>query len=399
MLSVDAALEKILHNVTPLQGETLGLSHLVGRIAARDITAQLTQPPFNASAMDGYAVRFSDCALKANLTVIGEAPAGAPFAGSVGPDQAVRIYTGGVVPDGADHVVIQEDVAREGDQITLMADQPKARNIRQAGVDFHTGETLVKAGDRFNPIHGALLAAANIAEVSVVKRPKLAIFSNGDELREPGSALQPGEIINSNHYALSAMAEAWGSDVTYLGCAPDDEATIVEFFKRGQSADILVPVGGASVGDYDYVKTAFAKAGGEIVFEKIAVRPGKPTWLGQMGKTRVIGLPGNPASAIVTAALFVQPLARALAGQGQITDQVAQRREAVLSTDLSANGRRETYLRGTAKPDDAGVLTVEVAPNQDSSLLSPFAKANVLVKRQIDAPAAKAGERVPIVWL
>lgn len=394
MLSVDDAIAAILEGAAPVGREDVSLQRCTGRIAAQDVHAALTQPPFAASAMDGYAVRSVDMAPGATLTVIGEAPAGLPFEGDVGVGQAVRIFTGAPVPVGADHVVIQEDVRRDGAMITITEPQSPPRHIRAAGIDFKNGDKLVSADDVLHEIHGSILATANLVGVQVYRRPRVALFSNGDELKEPGADLKPGEIINSNHYALGAMIEKWGGDVDYLGCAADTEAAIIGMFESARRADIIVPVGGASVGDYDYVKSAFAKAGGEMVFDKIAVRPGKPTWCGALGEGRLVGLPGNPASAIVTAALFVQPLVRRLAGR-QWSAPFATAR---LVQSLNANGRRESYLRAVAAQTADG-YEVRPAVNQDSSLLFPFVEANALIRRPVDAPACDVGDDVEIVWL
>ncbi len=390
MLSVEEAIAAVLEEAAPLGGEPVALSELSGRILAEDVNARMTQPPFAASAMDGYAARFSDAKPGAVLKVIGEAPAGSPFAGNVGKGEAVRIFTGGAVPEGADHVIIQEDVTRDGDVITVKDAQEAPRNIRPAGIDFRQGDVVAATGSRLHEIHGALFAAANIAEISVYRWPKVAVFSNGDELKEPGAELKPGEIINSNHYALCAMIRNWGGEAVYLGCASDSEDDIRGFFRRGAEADITIPVGGASVGDYDYVKSAFKKEGGEMRFSKVAVRPGKPTWCGKLGGARVIGLPGNPASAIVTAALFVQPLVRRLAGE----QWAAPFLKARLTAPVEANGDRESYLRAEEKD---GAITP--APNQDSSLLLPFASANALIRRPVNAPALEVGEEVEFVRL
>jgi molybdopterin molybdotransferase len=394
VLSVEEAIAAVLEGAEFLPAEDVALTALTGRIAAADIRARMIQPPFAASAMDGYAARFADIGLGVGLRVIGEAPAGAPFSGTVGKGEAVRIFTGGAVPAGADHVIIQEDVTRDGDRIIVNDTQDSPRNIRPAGIDFREGDLLAAAGTRLHEIHGAIFAAANIARVSVRRRPKVAVFSNGDELVEPGAVLKPGEIVNSNHYALCEMIRSWGGEAAYLGCASDDEASIQDHFKLGCVADLVVPIGGASVGDYDYVKSAFAAEGGKLRFEKVAVRPGKPTWYGRLGDARVIGLPGNPASAIVTAALFVQPLVRRLAGEVW----TAPFAKAHLTAPVESNGGRESYLRATAAPSGSG-FEATPAPNQDSSLLLPFASANALIRRPVNAQALGAGEDVEIVWL
>ena len=395
MLSVEEARSIILEDARQLGTKMVPLEDCAGYVAAMDIHARITQPPFSASAMDGYAVRFLDASKGATLNVIGEAPAGAPFVGSIEAGQAVRIFTGGVVPSSADHVVIQEDVTRDEAAIKINEAQSHPKNIRSAGVDFEKDDVLVNVGEVLHEIHGSILAAANIGLVPVVRRPKVALFSNGDELMEPGSALKPGQIINSNHYALSQLIRLWGGEPTYLGCAADTEQSIRSMFLRGQSADLIIPIGGASVGDYDFVKPAFRAEGGDIVFEKIAVRPGKPTWFGHMEEARIVGLPGNPASALVTAALFAQPLVRRLAGQGVESNGFEK---AILSEALKANGSREAYLRGELLADGSKEIVTPVG-NQDSSLLRPFARANVLIRRTIDAPALAAGDMVEIVRL
>ncbi len=396
MISVDEAIAIILDGAQTLNAESVSLGDVSGRFLAADVVARISQPPFAASAMDGYAVRFCDMALGAELLVVGEAPAGAPFRGTVAQGETVRILTGGAVPAGADHVVMQEDVTREGKRITINTPQEKPRHIRQAGIDFHQGDILATKVTRLHNFHGSIFAAANVSSLSVTRRPRVAIFSNGDELVEPGATLGPGEIVNSNHFALSAMVKSWGGVPDYLGCAADSEEVIADFFVRAGDADIIIPIGGASVGDYDFVKSAFQGVGGETRFEKIAVRPGKPTWFGKFGNARIVGLPGNPASALVTAALFVQPLVRRLAGAQSEAPHFST---AVLTQDVPANGGRETYLRGAAEPGDDGAMYVTPAPNQDSSLLAPFASANVLIRRAVNASAVAIGGDVEIVRL
>ncbi len=389
MLSVEEALSKVLSGAEAIGSGTVSIAQCANRIAAADIVAKITQPPFAASAMDGYAVRAVDAKKDARLTVVGEAPAGAPYAGKVGAGEAVRIFTGAAVPRGADHIVIQEDVARDSDNIVISEAQNAPRHIRPAGVDFQKGDVLAAAGARLNQIHGALFAAGNIASVPVFRRPKVAIFSNGDELIEPGGDLKPGEIINSNHYALTALVNHWGGEAVYLGCAADSEDAIVDKFDAGRNADIIVPIGGASVGDYDFVKTAFRSLGGETRFEKVAVRPGKPAWFGVRGPSRVVGLPGNPASAIVTATLFLRPLIVALGGG----DPRSVYGAAALANALPANGGRESYLRATLV-DGADGKELRPADNQDSSLLRPFAEANALIQRRPHADAVSEGDIV-----
>lgn len=394
MISVSEARDEVLAGAETLEREAVSLTDCAGRILAENVSAKITQPPFAASAMDGYAVLFDDVAVGATLSVIGEAPAGAPFDGCVGPGEAVRIFTGGVVPKGADHVVIQEDTTRDADTIVINEEQPAPRHIRSAGIDFRAGDILAEKGAMLNEIHGSFFAAANIDAVHVVRRPRIAVFSNGDELVEPGDALKPGQIVNSNHYALCALIERWGGEPIYLGCGRDSEAAITKMFEQARGADVIVPIGGASVGDYDFVKDACRTIGAEMVFEKVAVRPGKPTWFARWNGSRILGLPGNPASAIVTATLFAQPLIVALGGG----DQRIIEGEAPLTSALGANGQRETYLRAVLSKTTSGV-SIAPAPDQDSSLLRPFAAANALIKRAPDAKAARAGDPVPYIRL
>jgi len=399
MISVDEALAQLRDHGSPLGVETVSLSQCAGRVVAEDIIARLTQPPFNASAMDGYAVRFADVADVGNaLEVIGEAPAGAPFAGAIGAGEAVRIFTGGVVPDGADHVIIQEDVRREGGQITVTDTQSGARHIRRAGIDFKTGQTLVGAGTCLGDIDASVLAAANIATVSVYKKPRVVLFSNGDELREPGETLAPGQIINSNHYGLANLIRSWGAVPDYVGCIADDKTAVQAAFDDARESDIIVPIGGASVGDYDYVRTAFAAAGGEIIFSKIAVKPGKPTWFGRLGggpdAPHVLGLPGNPTSALVCAIIFLRALIAAKTGAPDGLGLAPA--SARLTTALPVQGSREGFLRGEANFGADGGLHVTPILNQDSSLLRPFLRANALIRRPVGVPAINAGDCVPI---
>ena len=395
MISVDDALSLLTRQESALGGESVSVEGCGGRIAVDPIRARMTQPPFAMSAMDGYAVRFADAHQDAALTVIGEAPAGRPFEGVVSAGQAVRIFTGAIVPKGADHIAIQEDVTRNESMIVINDAAHQPSHVRAAGLDFQEGDILVEAGMRLHMLHGAILAAANINHVRVYRAPIVAFFSNGDELVPPGSTLKIGQIVNSNPVALAALIRAWGGEPVNLGCIRDDQKALEAVFARGiaQGADLIVPIGGASVGDYDYVKSAFAGAGGTLTFSKIAVKPGKPTWYGRIHETRVLGLPGNPASAIVTASLFLQPLIRALAGDAR----AAHTDQARLTRDLPANGRRETYLR--AHTTRSSHIEVTPVHNQDSSLLHPFAIANALIRRVIDAPALRKGDLADIVYI
>ncbi len=375
--------------------ERVPLQSGVGRTLAAPVIAKHTHPPKDMSAMDGYAARIDDCTLGAALNVIGEAPAGHPYSGTVGPGQCVRLFTGSVVPAGADHVIIQEDVERQNDTITIKAAQGTARHIRAAGIDFRSGDVLIPEGTRLTARQLSICASANHADLSVRRGPRVALLANGDELRPPGSALEPGQIIASNEYSLTALIEAWGGTVINLGIAPDDPKDIRARIEAADEADVFVPVGGASVGDHDHMKTVFADLEFEPVFSKVAVRPGKPTWMSRRGDRLVLGLPGNPASALVCAHLFLKPLIARLMGSEDLHKTVP----ANLLASLSANGGRESFLRGRMDYSSDGGCVVMPAGNQDSSLLSPFVTSNVLIHRPVDALALDEGDAVECVLL
>lgn len=395
-LTVDEARAVILDGIQPLESELVPVGEVTGRIAAREIRARLTQPPFAASAMDGFAVRFENAQEGARLKVIGESLAGAPFDGVVGDGEAVRIYTGCAVPDGADHVLVSEEASIDDGVVVVAAQQSRPRHIRAAGIDFHRGDVVVRRGEMLHEIHGSILAAANVAEVPVVRRPRVAMFSTGDELAEPGSTLRPGQVVNSNRFALASLVGRWGGEPWYIGHATDSEGAISRLIDRGRSADVLVPIGGASVGDYDFVKSAFAGLGGELAFERVVVKPGKPVWGGRLDSVRVVGLPGNPGAALVTASLFLQPLVRRMAGTDRSSHGPSR---AVLTTSLDSNERSEAYLRAKATVSADGTLEVTPTGEQDSSLISPFAEANALIKRAVGSTAADVGTEVDIVLL
>jgi molybdopterin molybdotransferase len=390
LVSVDEAIAQITAKIAAQPAETVAVADAAGRVLARDVVSAIDQPPFRASAMDGYAVRFEDVRAGARLKLIGEAAAGAPFTGVVGAGAAVRIFTGGAVPSGADHIVIQEDTSADSAYVTINETPTAKSHIREEGIDFKKGAVVKPAGARLTPLDLGLIAAANIAEVETVRKPRIAFFDNGDELVEPGAALGAGQIVGSNRIAMEALITLWGGAPDYLGRAADDRKAISRIFEQAQGADALVPIGGASVGDHDLVRGAFADAGGEMIFSKVSVRPGKPTWFGAMGRTRVLGLPGNPASAMVCAMVFLRPLIAALSGQGKKTGYL----RAALAAPLDANGARETFLRGRIEADATARLTVRAAAAQDSSLMTPLSQGNCLIRRTANAPAADAGALV-----
>jgi molybdopterin molybdotransferase len=399
LMPVADALAAILAGAEPMPEEMVALEAAHHRVLARDVAAKRTQPPQAMSAMDGYAVRASDAAqVPARLKVIGEVAAGRPFDRAIGPGEAARIFTGGVIPDGADAVVIQEDTVADGTTITITEAAAPGRNIRPAGVDFSAGDVLLKAGTRLSDRDLSLAASMNYPELPVRRRPKLALLATGDELVMPGQTLGPGQIVYSNGYALRALARAEGADTVDLGVAGDTMEATTAGIRRARElgADILVTTGGASVGDHDLVKTSLEAEGVRMAFWKIAMRPGKPMMHGRLGPMRVVGVPGNPVSSYVCTMLFVVPLIRALSGRRTVHHV---RETALLGRDLGANDQREDYLRTRLEEREDGTLIATPVTKQDSSLLANLAAAQALVVRLPFAPAAKAGSAVEILRL
>ena len=401
MISVEEALKRTLASAeTRIEEETVSISLSYGRILAHDLKALRTQPPFANSAMDGYALRAADTASPpATLTVIGESAAGRAFGGAVGQGQAVRIFTGAPIPSGADAVVIQEDVSREGERIRLSAAASAGDNLRRAGMDFSQGETLIAAGRRLTPRDVALAAAANHTALGVRRRARVAILATGDELVVPGGSPGPSQIIASNNFAVAGIVEACGGVAIDLGIAVDELGALKAAVDRARDAkaDVLVTLGGASVGDHDLVQQALVSAGMELGFWRIAMRPGKPLMHGRLGAMRVLGLPGNPTSSMVCAILFLRPLLRALHGE---TDPGADPAEpARLAVDLPANGARQDYMRASLRRSADGVLLAAPAADQDSSLVKTMARADGLIVRPPHAPSAKAGDLGRVIRL
>jgi molybdopterin molybdotransferase len=399
LMPVADALAAILAGAEPLAEEMIPLDAAYHRILARDIAARRTQPPQAMSAMDGYAVRASDAAhIKARLKVIGEVAAGRPFDRPLGSGEAARIFTGGVIPDGADAVVIQEDTIVDGDSITITEAAATGRNIRPAGVDFREGELLLSAGSRLTDRDLSLAASMNYPELPVRRRPRIALLATGDELVMPGSTPGPGQIVYSNGFALHALARAEGADTVDLGVAADTLKATTAGIRRAREigADILVTTGGASVGDHDVVKKSLEAEGVTIAFWRIAMRPGKPMMHGRLGAMRVVGVPGNPVSSYVCMMLFVVPLIRALSGRKTVQHN---RKRAVLGRDVAANDVREDYLRARLEEREDGTLIATPVDHQDSSLLANLALARALVIRAPFAPPAKAGSFCEILHL
>src|SRR6478735_2362096 len=398
-MPVADALAAILSGAEPLPEESVALDAAYHRVLARDVAARRTQPPQAMSAMDGYAVRAADAAaINSGLTVIGEVAAGRPFAGTVGAGEAVRIFTGGVVPDGADAVVIQEDTVADGKRIAIKEAAIAGRHIRPAGVDFREGDVLLRKGSRLTERDLALAAGMNHPHLAVFRRPKVAILATGDELVMPGTTPGHGQIVYSNGYALRALARAEGAETIDLGIAADTlEATTAGIRRaREAGADVLITTGGASVGDHDLVKRSLEAEGVAMAFWRIAMRPGKPMMHGRLGAMQVIGLPGNPVSSYVCGFLFLSPLIRALSGRSHIHHV---RETALVGRDLAANDQREDYLRARLETRADGALVAVPVSHQDSSLLGNLAAARALLIRPPFAPAAAKGSPCELLRL
>jgi len=399
LLSVADALARVLDGVAPLPPETVPIGEASGRVLAQDLAALRSQPPAAVSAMDGYAVRAADVAGgRAELTLIGEVAAGRPFAGRVGSGQAARIFTGGVVPPGADAVIVQEQTERRGDVVVIAGSAQPGKHIRREALDFARGDVLLRAGRRLSARDIALAAAMNHADIPVRRRPKVAILATGDELVPPGKNPGPGQIVSANGLTLSAFARAEGAEARDFGIVPDRVEPTVEALERmrGWGADVLVTTGGASVGEHDLVQQALTAQNMQLAFWKVAVRPGRPMMHGRIENTRVLGLPGNPVSAYVCAFLFLTPLLRRLSGRDDLAPAVES---AVLGRALPENDERADYLRARLERGQAGAFVATAFPVQDSSMLAPLAAADCLIVREPYAPAAPAGSRCAIVRL
>jgi len=383
----------MLAGIAPLAAESVALEQALGRVLADDIRASYDQPPFDVSAMDGYAVRSADT--PGLLQLIGESAAGRGFAERCVPGSTIRISTGAAVPDGADSVVIQEEV-RAGENGIEMPASHTGQHIRPRGCDFRAGDLLLARGHLLDGVGVSLAAASGAAHLPVVRQPRVAILSSGDELAALGTAPGPWQIFDSATHGIAALVRGWGGTARRLGVARDDVGTIAQAAEQGlRGSDLLVVIGGASVGDHDHARPALVALGLEFVVDKVAVRPGKPTWFGRTPAGPVLGLPGNPASAMVCAALFLKPLLLTMQGR----DAEPAFRRAMLTRALPANGPREHYLRSLLASDGEGRLTVQAFEDQDSSLISIFAAANALIRQPAGAPAATEGTLVDVLPL
>ncbi|MEX2454925.1 MAG: gephyrin-like molybdotransferase Glp [Rhodospirillaceae bacterium] len=398
LLPVADAQQRILDAVSPLPAEQISLSAGLGRVLAADVAARRMQPPMPVSAMDGYAVRAADVGtLPAELRVIGYAPAGHAFEGSVGPGEAVRIFTGAPLPDGADTIVIQENAEQSGETVRVIdGTAPKGRFVRPAGLDFAEGDILLRAGRVLTARDIGLAAAMNVPWLMVRRKPRIAILATGDEIVMPGDPVGRDQIVSSNAVALACFIAAQGAEAIDLGIAPDEEDGLRTLAAGARGCDILVTTGGASVGDHDLVQGVLGDIGLEIDFWRIAMRPGKPLMFGSLGSTFLIGLPGNPVSSLVCAIMFLAPAIRRMLG---IADALPRRVAMRLGCDLEENDEREDYLRSSVSPGKDGMPVATPFSKQDSSMFATIARAGALVVRPPHAPPVRAGDTVTAIPL
>jgi len=395
VIALDEARSRILAAMRPTGPETVPLAAGWNRVLARPVVARLTQPPADVSAMDGYAVRAADAVTGATLRVTGEAPAGRPFAGQVGAGEAVRIFTGGFMPEGADAVLIQENTRAEGAALHVTEGVAAGRWIRRRGLDFAESAALLPAGRRLTARDIGLAAAANHPWLTVHRRPRIGILATGDEIALPGEPLPPGGIVSSNAHALAALVASAGGEGCILPIAPDDAGSIAELAGSG-GYDLLVTTGGASVGEHDLVQKALGQEGFALDFWKIAMRPGKPLIWGSLGSMPVLGLPGNPVSALVCAVVFLLP---ALARMQGLAEDGPRSIQALAGADLPENDSRADHLRAMLTPGPDGAWVATPASRQDSSMLAVLASADALILRAPFAPALARGAAVQVIPL
>jgi molybdopterin molybdotransferase len=396
MISVDEARARILANLRPTPPEVVALSEALGRVTSAPVLARVTQPPHAVSAMDGYALRQADGIKGRALRVIGSAPAGHPFIGSVACGEAVRIFTGSVVPDGIDAILPQENAAVDGDRLTVCETTLAGQHIRAQGQDFLLGDQVIGSGRSLTARDIGLAAAANHPWLTVHRKPRVILCATGDEIAMPGEPIPPGGIVSSNTHALAALVRTAGGEATVLPVARDDYIALSTVAKHVRAADMLVTTGGASVGDHDLVQSALVECGMVLNFWKIAMRPGKPLLFGDLNGIPILGLPGNPVSSMVCAALFMAPAIRALCGARWTAPPPMK---AKLGKPLKANDHREDYLRAMLEPDGDNGLIATVLPSQDSALVRFLAQADALIRRVPFAPALAEGEVVDVTSL
>jgi molybdopterin molybdotransferase len=396
MISVEEARERILADLHPTPAEIVALASAWGRVTAVPVIARLTQPPADVSAMDGYALRAADGTLGAVLRVIGAAPAGHPFAGSVGPGEAVRLFTGSVVPPGADAILLQEDATAAGSEVRVNEAVAAGRHIRRAGQDFAADDVVVPAERRLTARDIGLAAAANHPWLTVHRRPRVAVLATGDEIAMPGEPIPPGGIVSSNSHALAALVRAAGGEPVVLPVAADTREAVAAVADAVHGMDMLVTTGGASVGDHDLVIEGLKTRGLQLDFWQIAMRPGKPLLFGRLGAVPVLGLPGNPVSAMICAILFLLPALSRLSGLPPAPPPTVQ---AIAGACLRANDHRADHLRSTVSTDAQGRIVATPFTVQDSAMLRRLAHADALVLRAPNAPAAPEGSEVTVIRL
>lgn len=396
MIPAADAMRIVLDNLPRTCAEQIALGDGLGRVLDQDVTARLTQPWSDVSAMDGFAVRAADvAAAPVDLDLIGESPAGGCFDGEVGPGEAVRIFTGAPLPKGADAIVIQENTERSDDLVKVLQGSAAGKFVRPAGLDFAEGQVLIEAPKVLSPRDLGLAAAANVPWLTVKRRPRIAFIATGDEVVMPGEPLGDNQIISSNSVMLKAFIRQMGGEPLDLGIARDDAASLTRLIKSAGEADMLVTIGGASVGDYDLVGQVLAQEGMDLKFNKVAMRPGKPLIFGLLNGTPVLGMPGNPVSVGVASAVVLSAAINVMRGlDAGITIETA-----VLGRDLGENDERQDYMRASLSVGQDGALTATPFDKQDSSMLARFREADCLVVRPAHAPAAKAGAPVDIIRL
>ena len=398
LLPVADARARIVAAMVATPPETVGLAQSGGRVLARDLIARVTQPPADVSAMDGYAVRAADIVeIPSCLKQIGEAPAGATFDGALRTGEAVRIFTGGPLPRGADTIVIQENVDVDGDWITVREPATLGNYVRPAGLDFRAGDVGVPAGTVLSPRSVGLAAAMNVPWLDVRRRPRVALLATGDEIVRPGDPIGPNQIVSSNALAMAAFVSAHGAEPIDLGIALDNRQSLLTMAEGVRGADLLITMGGASVGDHDLVQAVLGENGLDVDFWRIAMRPGKPLMFGNLQGVPMIGVPGNPVSSLVCAMVFVLPALQAMLGMPD--DPRRLRRQALLGADLPANDEREDYLRAAITIDRDGRRTAMPFQKQDSSMLSLLSQADCLAIRPAHAPPASCGDSIEIIEL
>jgi molybdopterin molybdotransferase len=398
MISVEEARSRILEQVNVTATETINIAAAHNRALAENVIARVTQPPKDVSAMDGYAVRSADLEkIPATLKVIGESAAGKGYYGSTGAGQAVRIFTGAPLPAGADTIVIQENTERDGELVKVLEGTASGTYVRPAGLDFRVGDIGLQAGRLLTARDIGLAAAMNVPWLTVRRRPRIALLATGDEIVRPGDPLAANQIVSSNSLALAGLIQASGGEAVDLGIAADDEASLRQMAAGARGADMLITMGGASVGEHDLIRSVLGDEGLEIDFWRIAMRPGKPLIWGRIGDIPMLGLPGNPVSSLVCGLIYLRPAITRMLGLA--VDPGSEYVPARLGCDLSANDQRQDYLRATLDIGNDGEMVATPFGKQDSSMLSRLAKSDCLILRLPHAPPAKAGDNVSIIQL